>query len=327
MVEKVAKQHTVPQFYLHGFAKGDQVTTVEIANGRVFTQNVADAAASHHFYSVPEFTAAPTFFEGVLARAESDASRVLKLVLKDGVWPLGAQDRTILAAFMTLQFLRGPDHRTQMSHIASNAVKLLTKTMSPSQLVRDAAALGTALTDEEAAQALETLGVSNIDASVTAAGHVRQIMDLLPKLVGYLLGRPWVLVRFTQPALITSDAPFSPIVHPDADPNVGVGLGTAWGMTYPLDRQTGLILASPQPLIDAGANVHEVERGETDIVQAPTVQVAEFINMWTAASAERFLFHYPGDDQLLPNLDPVGLLWTGRSWPTVTEQMVRDLLT
>jgi hypothetical protein len=318
VAEKVAKQHTVPQFYLQGFAKADQVSTVEVASGRTFTQNVSDAASEHHFYSIPQYAPAPNVFEEALARAESDASKVFKQILKDKVWPLAPSDRATLAAFMTLQFLRGRDHRAQMGHIAAGAVDLLVRTMTPEVLIRDAAAKGSAMTEEEAEEAWKMLRESTIETTITAAGHFSQIVDLLPKLITYLLGRPWVLVRFTKRALITSDTPFAPIAHPTSDPNLGIGLATAWGMTYPLDRRTGLILASPQSLIDAGADVGEVERGETDVIQAPTTRLEKFINRSTADSAERWIFRHPDDERFVPEIDRLGVVERGRSRPRVT---------
>jgi hypothetical protein len=78
-------------------------------------------------------------------------------------------------------------------------------------------------------------------------GHINQMLELTPKLARYFLFRPWVLYRFSARSLLTCDTPVSLVPHlngPMADavaPEEGVGLMTAWGITFPLTRKIGLL--------------------------------------------------------------------------------------
>jgi len=293
--------HTVPRFYLKGFAKEGKLVTVELPGDRRFTQNVSQAAAVNYFYSVPGHPDGSDVFERALSKVEGDAARVLRLVLEEGMWPLSAVDRAVLATFMTLQFLRGPDHRRQMEEIATAAARLLVQATGRDGFLRQAESGGERMSEDEAARTWKLLSAENaIQASVSASGHIDQILHLLPQLVRYIVGRPWILVRFTQRSLITSDTPLSPLPDPKSDPYGRVGLMTAWGMTFPLNRQAGLILASPDPFIDAAQDAEAVRRGTFDRQQKGTTQYERFFNVSTSVNARRWIFHHPDDARFVP---------------------------
>jgi Protein of unknown function (DUF4238) len=300
--EKAIRHHTVPQFYLNGFAQARQIVTVDLESGRTFRQAVAQAASENHFYSIPENPGGSDAFEKILSQVEDKTARVFQRVLQKKEWPLDADSRGALAAFMTLQFLRGPDHRQQMEQITARVAELLIRATGPEGLVRQAAERGDALSDDDAKEMWRVLGSEGgVRAEVPASNHIRQMIDLLPKLVVYFLGRPWVLVRFTRRSLITSDAPLSPIPETTATPGDDIGLMTAWGMTFPLDRHTGIILASPMPLADRGATLSDVAQGKFDHIQEPTTRLERFFNTAATTGANRWIFHHPDDGRFLPS--------------------------
>ena len=107
----VAKRHhTVPQFYLRGFADGERIATVRMPGDQPFVQSVRKAASEMNFYSIAGHEDGPDVFEKLLSSIEGEASRVFGHIA-DGTWPLEQEDRWTLAHFIALQAVRGPEQR------------------------------------------------------------------------------------------------------------------------------------------------------------------------------------------------------------------------
>ncbi|MDY7543364.1 MULTISPECIES: DUF4238 domain-containing protein [unclassified Cryobacterium] len=110
-VQPVARRHhTVPRFYLQGFAELDRVTTVRLPGDLRFTQSVSDATVVNNFYTVENHEAGPDVIEKALSGIEGDAAAVLKTLI-EGKWPLAAEDRMTLGYFIALQATRVPNQR------------------------------------------------------------------------------------------------------------------------------------------------------------------------------------------------------------------------
>ena len=54
---------------------------------------------------------------------EGQAARVIKRVLA-GVWPVGTGDRALFPEFVAVQYLRGPNNRTQMQNMKAQFARL-----------------------------------------------------------------------------------------------------------------------------------------------------------------------------------------------------------
>lgn len=118
------KHHTVPRFYLENFADNGQIGTVVLPGEKRFSQSLRKAATTNDFYSLgPPAESGADAFEKVLADLEGEAARVIQAVLA-GTWPLGSEDRAILAEFVAVQFLRGPNHRTHMQNMKAQLLRM-----------------------------------------------------------------------------------------------------------------------------------------------------------------------------------------------------------
>lgn len=120
----VAKRHhTVPQFYLRGFAVDERIATARLPGDQRFVQSVRKAASETNFYAVAGHENGPDVVEKPLFSIEGEASRVFSLIA-NGTWPLDQGDRWTLALFIALQAVRGPEQRRNMEHLAAQVARL-----------------------------------------------------------------------------------------------------------------------------------------------------------------------------------------------------------
>jgi Protein of unknown function (DUF4238) len=98
----------VPRFYLDGFAESRRIGTVQLPGDRRFVQSTKSASAENDFYTITDVVDEPDFFEKALADLESDTARVFRR-LEENEWPLDPASREVLATFLGVQFLRGPN--------------------------------------------------------------------------------------------------------------------------------------------------------------------------------------------------------------------------
>jgi hypothetical protein len=111
MAQVTKLHHTVPQFYLRGFAdENGKITTVALPGTRRYTTPTKGTGAANHFYAIEGHPDGKDAFEKSLAVIEADAAVVFRTVAS-GTWPLTPEDRAILACFIALQAVRGPNHR------------------------------------------------------------------------------------------------------------------------------------------------------------------------------------------------------------------------
>ena len=291
MSGKPKRHHTVPKFYLEGFTDGKMLHSINIRDGSEHTTNVVNATVESHFYSVPEHPTDPGAFESALSKAESVAAGILRSIAQ-GAWPLGANDRLKFAQFMTLQFLRVQSHRRQMHHAIASILRDL-ETNDPAEFERIISLPG----------APEGVDFANgeVPVLVSSAAHIHQISTLIPELVGHLLSRPWELVRFDRPSLITSDEPLTPIPGPRENQNVGLGLENSWVLHFPLTRKLALLMfRTPIPLELTPVDQQIVE-GHFDSSRTGDTASLRAFNVNTVMHAFRFVFHHPADAHLMPS--------------------------
>lgn len=127
MAEVARKHHTVPQFYLKGFAtKGrqPQIGTVQLPGDKRFVQSTSKASTRTDFYAIPGHEDGQDVFEKGLSRMEGEAATVIRKITEERVWPLPPDDRELLAAFLTMQFLRGPEQRRHMEETMSITTRM-----------------------------------------------------------------------------------------------------------------------------------------------------------------------------------------------------------
>ncbi|MGJ8720591.1 MAG: DUF4238 domain-containing protein [Salinibacterium amurskyense] len=290
MSGKPKRHHTVPKFYLEGFADGKLLHVVNVQDGSEYDTNIVNATVESHFYRVSDHPTDPGAFEAALSEAEGVAAGILRSIA-EGVWPLSANDRFAFAQFMTLQFLRVQGHRQQMDHAIAAILRGLAAD-DPAEFERILSLPG----------APEGVDFANgeVPALVSSAVHIQQISTLIPALVGHLLDRPWELVRFDQPSLITSDEPLTPIPNPRESQNVGLGLANSWALLFPLTRELALVMfRTPIPLQLTPVDRQIVE-GHFDCSREGDPASLHAFNANTVTHALRFVFHHPADAPLMP---------------------------
>lgn len=312
------RHHTVPQFYLRGFAANDQVGTVRLPGVHRFLQPVRKAASENNFYSVEGHEDGPDIFEKLLAGIEGEVAGVFEKIV-DGVWPLGPSDRMALAAFIALQAVRGPDQRRNMEHISAQVTRLEIG-FGGRAGVKDWVERNFGRTPTEAQSEKIWEQATQPDGPpirVSSVAHLKQMAELSEALLPYIAGRPWVLVRFNKRSLITCDTPVGLVRRQDEgddDPWEGVGFMTAWGITYPVTRKIGLVLSDPMILADR-VPVERVRDGKMDLAVEGSTAHEKFINGSTVESAGEWLYHHPDDTRFvpsdLPDPSPVTLRMAG----------------
>jgi hypothetical protein len=302
----VAKRHhTLPQFYLRGFSGNDQLATVRLPGEKRFVQSIRKAAAEMNFYALDGHEDGPDAFEKLLSSIEGETGHVFGLIA-DGVWPLDPEDRGTLAFFIALQAVRGPEQRRNMEHLAAQVARLEIgyggRANVADWVQRNR---GISVSEEQAEKIWhEATRPEGPPIRIQPTAHIEQMARLSEALLPYILGRPWTLVRFDKRSLVTCDTPVGLVPHVDDEPWSGVGFMTAWGITYPLTRKLGLLMADPMVLAETGVTVDRVHAGNFDRTEAGTTRMEKFFNHFTIGSASLWVYHHPEDGRFLPDTLP-----------------------
>lgn len=322
MAERRRRHHTVPRFYLEGFAREGQIGTVELPGDRRFVQATRDATAITDFYTVRDEDGNPDdALEKVLSEVEGQVHPLLRRVITDNEWPLKGEERDTLAWWFALQYTRGPDFRAGMEQIAAVVTKLELGIEGPESLQQRARErLGRDLDDAELAEMWEqAMGPDGPPITFTPLGHMREAYRQLPEIVPYFAGRHWQLVRFTRKALLTGDCPVTLVSRPDGS-DYAPGLAQAAAICVPLSRRVALLMLGPSDeMLKAGPP----PRGSLDDTIAPSAGLARAVNWSTIHGARRWVFHHPEDASVVDAfvLPPPRL----KQFDTSDTDFVRDL--
>jgi Protein of unknown function (DUF4238) len=284
------RHHTVPKFYLSGFADGKKLGAVNVRTGARHTTSVADATVEVNFYTVRDHATDPNGFEAALSQAEGVAAAVHRAIIK-GRWPLTPDERATFASFMTLQFLRVQSHRWQMQHAIAASLRDLAKN-DPEEFGRVLALPG--------APSREAIAGADLPSLVSSAVHIQQISTMIPQLVEHILGRPWELVRFESPSLLTSDEPLTPLVNPAEPQSVGLGLENSWALMFPLSREVALIMFRDPMHSIIDFVTEDIALGRFDTARPGDHESAHLLNTNTVMHAHMFAYHHPDDAHLVP---------------------------
>lgn len=308
------RHHTVPKFYLNGFGSSNSdVKTPQIGaaglNGKRLLIPTTHATVRTNFYALPGHPDGADVFEKDLSRLEAEASAVIRKAV-GRTWPLSRNDREILGTFFTFQFLRGPDTRMSMDQMHATVLSQVITQMGAggvrSMLGRAGKEFDDDVVDRFVQQAKHPDGIT---METTSVGHIRHILELVPDLVRYFVGRPWYLVKFNRKKLLTCDTPVALVRDPELDGVfAGVGLMTAWGISVPLTREVGLLLGDLRALAEEKAGrktpaalMDEILNGKHDHEIAGSTKMAGLFNSHTISNARNWVFHHPNDADLLPD--------------------------
>lgn len=297
------KHHYVPKLYLRKFANGaDQITTVQLPGGVRYTSSVTDTGSENRFHTIPQNPANPEVLEDAFGDLEDAAAPVLRNI-ESGAWPLSLDDRVTVGTFVTIQALRVPEQRRLMKSLQVSMVQREARYVAEHGAAQWFADHGVRVDEERAREEWQRV----IDGdeplvAIDAAYHAEQIAIHADTVLPHLLARPWTMVRFDTPSLLTSDAPVS--LHDVSDGRPGRwGLLNAPTITVPLSRTTALLLAKPVET-RTRIEVEAVAHGNFDSAAAGTAKYARHLNERTAHNAARALFHHPDDGAIVPKTLP-----------------------
>lgn len=301
MPDIAKRHHTVPRFYLRGFAdENERITTVRLPGDKQFTQTIDKTSTINHFYSVDDHPGGRDAFEKALSGIETSAAPILQSIV-EGVWPLPEAQRVELGYFLAMQSVRGTGQRKNIGHIFAQMIRLEASVSAGDRAQSWVKGrLGLDVSAEEAATILKRAANPQGPYTVPPLLHLKQMAELPEKLTKYFIGRPWTLVRFNARALITSDSPVGLVSQPDSIPEMGVGFMTAWGITFPVTRKLGLVMSDIAPLVEANVSADRAWAGEFDRTQKGTTAYEKLINETTADSAAEYVYHHPDDSSFVP---------------------------
>ncbi|UAJ78033.1 DUF4238 domain-containing protein [Leifsonia sp. ZF2019] len=304
----VAKYHHInPRFVLQGFAdEGGRIKTVRLPERSSFISLVENTGGENHLNSLPGHPNGSDVFEKALGSGiEAETAELFERVV-GGEWPLPKEDRDTLAEFLALQMLRGPEQRRLMQSTAAELFSTAAGQLGREDFARWASdtagrPLSTAEIDEAWALVLEPDGFA---LSYTARDHIELMGELTSPVAGFLATRPWTLVHFAEPGLITSDAPVSLVAHEQFGAAMGVGVATARLVLYPMTRTIGLVMRNP---LDGRYSTHDLDgliatsrSGALDDRSSGTQAMRKEFNVRTAANSVRNLYHHPDDSRSVP---------------------------
>jgi hypothetical protein len=303
MPQIARRHHTVPKFYLNGFANhGGRIGLVRLPGDVRTVQPTKDASVINNFYNVDTATGRPDAVETVISeQIEGPAARVFEKIRNRDDWPLDARDREALAALVAFQHMRGPDSRRRLGQISTAIAQVATSTDSGrDNLMADARARGVEISDAQANEMWEFFAQPDGPSVATISeAHIRMMIDTLADVMPYYIGRQWTLVRFRRKYLLTSDTPVSLLPHPSAHPNAGLGLATAAAIILPVSRDTGLIMDESTNLIDEKA-IPLIATGRFDRSIEGTTNLATMFNQASITNARQAVYHHPDDHHLVP---------------------------
>lgn len=289
VTKRTRRQHVVSAFYLRGFAnEGARLFRTPLSGASPHPIAVTDATVRNDFYTVPGRAGDPSdVFEQFFAQLEGDAVPGLAgLTAPDPRFPDG-HTRASLSMWIALQYLRSEGIR--MSGAEMRAVEVqITVGISGKQRLRELieSREGTTISDARVdAEWADLTQPGGTRIQPDPRDHIASIMDMLPGVSGLIHHSPWMLLRFTRKALVTSDHPVFLIPSLDANPWEGVGLANAFGYGIALDRHTGLVI------VTSGAG-----DGVPDRVVPPSAFYAKLLNQQVIRNARKAVYHHPDDD-------------------------------
>lgn len=289
MVSTPRKHHIVPRLHLRRFAnaRGQVRVVARDALSRSFIASVDDVPAERDFYSFETEDGRSQHVETkLLGLIEAEAAIAIERLI-GGQFPPSEEDRARLAAFVAAQWCRGWDMREAMNAVVAHMIQTYTVNMTRTALRnsirerenRDA-------TDEEINETIEfARDPSRYAIAIPQEHSIRMMVDMVPGLTNVVMTREWQLLRVSEGAFVTSDAPVSLWTHPqNQHPFYGSGFGIADELAIAIDRRHAIVFARKAP---SGEIVRDVG---TDHLRE--------VNGRTAASGRRYIIHHPDDSPL-----------------------------
>lgn len=295
--------HIVPRFYLANFAHSGIIGRIELQHGANRNKSVRKVGGIEGFYTIPEADDPEIFERELFGKIENKAAKIFNKILTADYWPLNEGDRSILSEYLAVQFLRGNDKRNEQSELATSFNKLEAATKGKVALRRQLQESSIeGITDFDFEEAWNTIMDPETKVQATALGHMRQLLSTFPTVTSYLSVRPWRLVRFTRKTLLTCDTPIALVAPPGTPSFMGIGIGNAYRVLFPISRQCGLVMLTPDE--KSGSTHEDLTAGRADREITPTSRQATQFNNYSIINARESIFFHPDDGDLIPGTLP-----------------------
>lgn len=294
--KKRRRHHTVPEFYLKGFAnEAGRIRRTSLSEPeRPHIISIGDATVQTDFYMVEDKDG--TFddrVEKALDKVENESAIGFRALLGGQQWPLTGETRASVAAWVALQHLRGPSQRQMINDIADSLFKLQV-------MVGGRKGIQEAL-DDSRAEPANAQEVDDVFAKYTAPDsfriemspneHIKMMLEHLEGFAFSMYCRPWSIIGYERKTLATCDHPVV-LVPTDDSGFLGVGALTAGGIYVPLDRRTALVMGD---LPDDPGNV---KAGADDVRFGGNAALANWLNRMLISNAREAIFTHPDDANL-----------------------------
>jgi hypothetical protein len=287
-----ARHHRLPRFYLERFAdERRQITTIDRRTGERWTGAITDAAAEKDFYTSINLDGAKDGrAEQLLTQIEGAAAAAIGHIVNPvfSLFPPQPQDRGALCMFLAFQRVRGRSARKKIELLGD----LYAHLRIPSGMTVDEAA-GWLRASElevttEAVRDLVELSadMDNLEFVPDPNAHLGVMGGAALRIFDEVIPRPWYLVEYDSPALLTSDEPVA--LHfrdHNRPPGHGNGIANTDEIWFPLDPCRLLALGKPgDPLPEQRVKVAR--------------ETAKIVNVTVAAGAYEYIYMHPGQDHL-----------------------------
>lgn len=215
---KIARaHHFVPQFLLAGFtpsgSKNDRLWTFDRHTGKQWRTTPENVANRKDYYRVNLAGVAPDAIEIALNKMESDASNVIREILRIRAIPDG-NDYLTLINFIALMSVRVPIGREMINRGVDTIYKLLLKaalrTPETWKAQLDQARSAGVDIDEEAVSYQSMRSSLEVEKYTFVADQnwqIKTMLELMWKLVPSLIPRKWCLAISDSGSFVCSDRP------------------------------------------------------------------------------------------------------------------------
>ncbi len=284
------RHHFVPKFYLRNFS--DHKKRVRMyARGtekKPIVTSVNNAAVESGFYTTTEESGETSqAVEELLSRIEGLAKAAIARMLK-GQFPPDLEDRSNLSLFMALQLLRTPEHRRGYEARFDYTLKVMFEDWNGENVRERLKGRGIEPTDEAVAEIMEVVeNLHNYRVVPHQNEHMRTMLNVAGKVAPVILERSWLLGHSQRATFVTSDHPVVWRSEPSKTSKfMGIGVGNADEVYFPLDRHHALAMALPDSLLE----------GRTVQLNADAVL---FVNSLEAAYSYKWVYQHPDDDSII----------------------------
>ena len=250
---RTKKHHYIPAFYLAGFtesgSKDGRLFVFDQGKIESWPSKPENAGYQRDFYAVdlgPDVD--PAVFETeVLARVESECSRVVRETIASQTLPVRAEFNVLLN-FVAVMATRTPRTRQLMSHVANHTVKSAVKAAVATvdgwkEFRMCCESSGEKMSDAEAEQMRQFILSGEYDVDLDQTSHVQKIGELVDAMLPLIAKRQWSLgvAAPGMPDLVCSDVPVSAAPTDEFEEDEELHLSNRHTLLMmPLDRRTVL---------------------------------------------------------------------------------------